>query len=120
MVVIEIPPNPNCDAVEMRLFHPVEAPRHVRRVRVEHAPGQPEWLEVTGWNTDGSSCAALAQPVDDSGDGLALLVHGGSAGLRLRRVGEPGPWRLGDAAQWGLPFLLTGDRDDIQCTEGAG
>ena len=114
MVVIEILPNPNCDPVEMRLFNSDAAPRPVRQVRLERVPGQPEWLDVTGWTADGSVCTALAQPVDDSGEGLAVLVYGGNAGLRLRRATESGPWRLDDAEQWGMPFLLTGDLADVQ------
>lgn len=119
MVVIEIPPNANCEPVEMRLFNSVAVPRPVRQIRLERTPGRPEWLDVTGWTVEGSSCAALAQTVDDSGEGLALLVYGGDAGLRLRRAGDAGPWRLEDSQQWGMPFVLTGDLSDVQFDEAA-
>ena len=109
MPVISIPANPNCPAVEMRLFHDLEPPRPVRQVRLERRPGRPEWCEVTGWTSGGASCPALLQKVDDSGEGVAWLLFGGDAGLRFRRRGNRGPWTLADPEQWGEPFLLMGD-----------
>lgn len=114
MVVIEIPPNSNCDAVEMRVFHDLEPPRPVSRVRVNRGDGVSEWYEVTGWTVDGQPAPALAQKVDDSGEGVITLIHGGSAGLRLRAVGHAGPWRWDDPQQWGLAFILMSDQADMR------
>ena len=109
MVTVEIPTNSNCEAADLRVFHDVEVAQPVRRICLEQTPGQAEWYEVTGWSVDGHPCPALARRVDDSGEGLALLVTGGDAGLRLRPAGAQGAWRLDDAQQWGLPFLLLAD-----------
>jgi len=114
MVTVEIPSNPNCAPVDLRVFHDVEPPRPVHRVCLERLPGQPEWCEVTGWTTAGMPCPALAQRVDDSGEGTALLVYGGDAGLRLRPAGSPSPWRLDDPQQWGEPFLVMADARDLR------
>ena len=65
MITLEIAPNPNCEPVDLRVFHDLEPPRQVHRVCVERLPGQPEWFEVTGWTTAGSPCPAFAQRVDD-------------------------------------------------------
>ncbi len=119
MVVVEIPPNPNCEPVEMRIFHPVDVPRSVRALHVAPDGGRAEWHEVTGWTADGAPCPALAQRVDDSGEGLAILIYGGSAGLRCRPLDSRQPWGLTDPRQWGLPFLLTADTGDIQFDEVA-
>lgn len=113
MVVIEIPPNANCETVEMRLFHDLGPPRPVSRVRLEREPGVSHWYEVTGWTVAGSAQPALAQRVDDSGEGVALLIYGGDAGLRLRPSGSQAPWQLGHPEQWGLPFILTSDAADV-------
>jgi len=108
MITVEIAPNPNCDPMDLRVFHDVEPPRPVHWVCLERVPGQSEWFEVTGWTAHGAPCPALAQRVDDSGEGTALLVCGGNAGLRFRPAGG-GPWRLEDPRQWGEPFRITTD-----------
>lgn len=114
MTVIEIPTNPNCAAVDMRVFHELEAPRPVGAVRLERELGRARWYAVTGWTTAGTPVAALAQKVDDSGDGIALLLRGGDAGLRLRPTEHQGPWQLGDPRQWGEPFLMLADANDVR------
>jgi hypothetical protein len=107
MVIIEIPLNRNCEPVDMRIFNDVEEPREVRRLVVAPPGREPAWYDVTGWTAEGGPCPALARRVDDSGEGLAVLVYGGSAGLRFRPAGSARPWTLDDPEQWGLPFLLT-------------
>ena len=114
MVAIEVPPNPNCATVDLRVFHDVEPPRRVHQLYLEHGSGEPAWYEVTGWTTDGRACPAFAQRVDDSGEGSAFLVYGGDAGLRFRPAASAQPWRLGEPEQWGEPFLLLGHVDAIQ------
>ena len=114
MVVIEIPPNPNCEPVDMRIFNDVEAPGRVRELYVAPSGGSPAWHEVTGWTAEGTPCPAFARRVDDSGEGLATLVYGGSGGLRFRPSGSRRPWALDDSQQWGLPFLLTADTQDLR------
>ena len=113
MVVVEISQNPNCEPVDLRVFHEVEPPRRVRRVCLEQTPGEPAWYEVTGWTTLGQPCPAVAQRVDDSGEGVALLLHGGDAGLRLRPEDSRTPWDVNDAQQWGVPFLLMADEAGV-------
>ena len=114
MFVVDIPANPNCEAVEMRVFNDLAAPVAVSRVRLERAPGAVAWCAVTGWTTQGSPCPALMRKVDDSGEGVALLISGGDAGLRLQQADCRAPWSLSDATQWGEPFLLLADVADLQ------
>ena len=125
MVVIEIPPNPNCEPVDLRVFHEVDASHPVYQLCLECArtdsdsqrageTGRPAWYEVTGWTASGSPCPARVQRVDDSGDGVAILVYGGNAGLRLRPAGSAGSWRLDDPQQWGVSYLILADANDIR------
>ena len=114
MVVIEIPPNPNCEPVDMRIFNDVEAPGRVRELYVAPPGGSPAWHEVTCWTAEGATCLALARRVDDSGEGLAVLIYGGTGGLRFRPAGSRQPWTLNDPAQWGRSFLLTTDTQDLR------
>ena len=114
MVVIEIDPNANCEPVDMRVFHDLSPAARVSHVRLEREPGCPAWFELTGWTADGAPCPALAQKVDDSGDGIALLVRGGDAGLRFRPEADTAAWSLEAAAQWGESFLLIADEHDLR------
>lgn len=113
MVLIEIPDNPNCDPVDTRVFHGVSPPRSITQVRLELVPGEPAWYDVTGWMPEGAPCPATAQKVDDSGEGIAWLVRGGDAGLRLKLAALPAAWDLRAPAQWGEPFLLLSTEEDV-------
>ena len=119
MVVVDIAPNPNCDPVDLRVFNDVEPPRRVAQVCLEYAPGHRAWFEVAGWAAEGAPVPAQARRVDDSGEGLAVLITGGTAGLRLRPAGSGGSWRLDDAGQRGEPFLLLADDGEIRYEESA-
>ena len=114
MFLLEISVNPNCEAVEQRVFHDLEPPRPVSRVRLEPpGGGVPQWCAITGWTVAGTPCPALARKVDDSGEGVVLLISGGDAGLRLQPADAPAPWRLDNSRQWGMPFLLIADAQDL-------
>ena len=117
MIIVDVPDNPNCSTVEMRVFHDVEPPRSIEQIRWERQPGHPAWFDVTGWTASSTTCPVLLQKVDDSGEGVAFLVYGGDAGIRLRPSGRNAPWRLEDAQQWGEPFLILTDLDDVRCGE---
>jgi len=122
MILIEIPDNPNCAAVELRIFHELEPAQRVSQVRLIHDGELPQWYDVTGWTASAQPCPAWLQKVDDSGDGVAFLLHGGEAGVRLRPAGTREPWSGTVLQQWGEPFLIVGDRADVraQASESAG
>ena len=55
----------------------------------------------------------MIRKVDDSGEGVALLIDGGDAGLRLKPAAHASPWRLDDPEQWGEPYLLLSGVNDV-------
>jgi hypothetical protein len=108
-VLLQIPENPNCDAMDAQVFQCRSAARAVTHVLCER-PGGMEWCAVTGVGEDGMPCAATACLVEDSGDGACYLLIGGEWGLRLKPAGITDGWDLANATQWGVPyFLLAGD-----------
>jgi hypothetical protein len=109
MIILEVDDNPNCSAMSLRVFHELEPPRPISHVRLEREPGAARWYQVTGWTMGAAPCPARLQKVDDSGEGVAFLVYGGDAGLRLQAADAAAPWSLESADQWGEPFLLLGD-----------
>ncbi|GEM_PF-1611233 len=119
MFVLDIAPNSNCEAVEMRIFNDLTPPVEVSRVRLEREHGTAAWYAITGWTAQGTPCPVLMRKVDDSGEGVALLIAGGDAGLRLQPADRHAPWNISDSAQWGAPFLLLADLQDLQLVDAA-
>ena len=112
-VFIQIPQNPNCEAVEGQVFQCQSAARIVTHVRRER-DGATGWRPITGLEDGGSTCPATACLVEDSGEGMCYLIVGGEWGLRLKRD-ETGTWDVGSAGQWGEPFLLLdGSGQDVR------
>jgi len=114
MILIEIPPNPNCIGVDTRVFHDLAPPQQVSQVRLERQAGRIQWYDIAGWTMAGTPCSVMIQKVDDSGEGVAFLIYGGEAGLRLKLPGHTTPWQLDDPAQWGEPFLLLSNLSDVR------
>ncbi|MFN7993262.1 MAG: hypothetical protein U0Q18_06660 [Bryobacteraceae bacterium] len=113
-VFLQIPENPNCDAVDGQVFACRTPPRRVSHVRLRRADAR-TWFDVTGLEADGAACPATACLVEDSGDGMCYLLVGGEWGLRLKMSG---PWDLADHTQWGEPYmLLGGDGQDLRFVE---
>jgi hypothetical protein len=112
-VFIQIPENPNCDAIDGQVFQCQSPSREVTHVRRERQ-GVTDWRPITGLEDGWGSCPATACLVEDSGEGMCYLIVGGEWGLRLKRQDEAGPWEPGDN-QWGEPFLLlAGDGQDVR------
>ena len=88
-----------------RVFDLLEDPRPVSKVVSANLTGEDVWCRVTGWDEEGP-CVAMAALAEDSGDGVILLVFGGSEGIRLMPDGDDSPWDLADGNQWGEPCLM--------------
>jgi hypothetical protein len=113
-VLIQIPENPNCDAVDGLVFQCRSGSRTVTHVLSERG-GAPEWCLVTGLEDGFVPTPATACLVEDSGDGMCYLVVGGEWGLRLRRPGSNETWDPAAAGQWGETYLLLGgDGKDLR------
>jgi len=91
-------------------FEPLSLARRVTSV-VYHAEDGIR-CRVTGFGPDGPE-PAVAQKVADSGAGASWLVRGGPWGLRLTPETEDGDWDLEAGSQWGEPFLLVADTEDM-------
>ncbi len=95
-----IDPNPNCPEGCDQRFQATSEPRLVHLIRYSSGADDAVECEVVGWASaaGGTPCAAHAVLVEDSGAGVATLVHGGDWGLRLTpRDGSP---------PFGQPYLL--------------
>ncbi len=107
LIEVEVTAGENSPLDLHRMFDLLEDPRQVSRVMAPNPLGEDVWCEVTGWDADGP-CPAMAAQSEDSGEGVVLLVYGGSEGVRLRPADAPGKWALNDATQWGEACLMLG------------
>ncbi len=116
IITVEIEPNQNCDYSPMQVFDASEKPWPVSRIKVQRPDGSDGWCRITGWSSEdgGTPIDRYCAKVGDSGSGFSFLIHGGYWGLRLLPDGLNHPWSLDDPAQWGEPYFLLGDLEDIQ------
>lgn len=115
MIIEEIEENPNCRPSDMMRYRETGPPQKVVQIRLYHESTEGKLYWVTGWTDqpEAPTLPARVQPVEDSGSGVAYLLQGGSCGLRFKPVGNNLPWSLDDPSQWGEPFLLLGDPQDL-------
>ena len=88
-----------------RMFDLLDNPRPISQVMAPAPNGADLWCDITGWNDNGP-CPAQAALSEDSGEGVLLLIYGGSHGLRLRPANSSPRWNLTDTRQWGEPCLM--------------
>jgi len=97
--------NPNCEAAE-RVFAEAGKARPVELAQVNNSSGEAVWCHVVGVDQDGKFTEAKAVLVEDSSEGTAWLIFGGSWGLRFRPATNAEDWSLESKDQWGAPFKV--------------
>ena len=104
-VEVDVEQGDNCDYSLNRVFSALDASIPVLRVETIGMHGELGLFDVTGWSVEGP-CPAYAVMVEDSGEGQALLIYGGTEGIRLRPLDSGESWDLEATEQWGEPCLL--------------
>ncbi len=103
---LEVRRNANCPTDINCIFSEAGETLRAYAVPVERE-GRDIWAQVVGWDAErGCAVPAWTTLVNDSADGHAVLIHGGTGGLRLQELESGRPWGLTCATQWGEPFLL--------------
>lgn len=88
-----------------RIFQTLRSPTQISRVLTTNPKGLDTMCDVIGWSPTGT-CPAWSALVDDSGEGVAMLIYGGEHGIRLKDINCQEPWDLESINQWGEPCLL--------------
>ena len=104
-IEIDVESGNNCEFSLTRLFSSTGNAVQIFRLETFGIDGQLSLHDVTGWSTEGP-CPAFSVMVEDSGEGVALLVYGGNDGIRLRSSESTESWKLDSQTQWGEPCLL--------------
>ena len=114
-IFLEVEENDNSEYMPLLVYEAHQRPVPISRVIIEE-PGRPRGVcSVTGWSSDGGGtpCPAMYAPVSDSGQAIAHLISGGNWGIRMRPEGSPADWDLASEDQWGEPYLVLTDEDDV-------
>ncbi|MBI4218700.1 MAG: hypothetical protein HY682_01055 [Chloroflexi bacterium] len=107
-IYVEVEDNPNCGYSPQQAFQVLGPPCQAPAVLIHEIGARPGPHVVVGWSSKdgGTPCPVTCVKVTDSGAGVSLLISGGDYGIRLRPAADHGPWDLGDARQWGEPYML--------------
>ncbi|MBI4388752.1 MAG: hypothetical protein HY580_01115 [Nitrospinae bacterium] len=103
---LEVEPNPNVEKSFSMAYRETSPPRAV--FCIKYGAGEEELpVQVTGWdNRTQSPCPAYARRIEESGDGIALLIYGGSGGIRMKPLEDESPWDPASPGQWGETHLV--------------
>ena len=113
-VFIDVEEGENCPDSLQLVFSALDGPRDVRQVRLYHESDLGALYDVVAWrNEDNAPSRALGAAVEDSGEGRAYLIYGGSGGLRFRPASSGAAWDLAALDQWGRSHLLLSNLEDI-------
>ena len=112
---VEVESNPNSAMSASQVFRNVTTPFRVAHVRIYEGEPGGQLCASTGWSSkdNGSPADVYAVRIEDSSEGEAFLIYGGDWGVRLRPAGSDAAWSHDDAAQWGEPYLVLADAEDI-------
>jgi len=115
----EVEENPNYNGSVSMRFKTLGPERKIHQVRISDRDANGQLCSITGWcdDPDHPGCPAYAQPVEESGQGIAYLIYGGNWGIRLKPVSLNEEWDLSSPNQWGEAFLLIGDPRAIVFTD---
>ena len=109
LMEIEVYESANCPLSMARGFDCMDTASIVTKVMAPNSMGDEQMCDVTGWSSAGP-CPAYSVLVEDSGEGVVMLIYGGDEGIRLKPVVVKEEWLLGSPSQWGEPCLLL-DKD---------
>ena len=104
-VDVDVTQSANCPLSVTRVFDALEAPIQVSRVIASDPEDNDHLCDVTGWSSSGP-CRASAALVEDSGEGIVMLIYGGDEGIRLKPADCQEGWDLTSPRQWGEACLL--------------
>lgn len=113
---LEVESSENFESSLFLRFKDVGPAKPLLQVKLYDRSPRGEWCDVVGWTDDEIQphCSALAQPVEDSGAGIAYLIFGGNCGIRMKFAKIKEPWSLESSSQWGESHLLLADLSDIK------
>lgn len=112
LIEIEVNESRNSCLGFTRMFSTLGPSKKISRVRTVTPDGVEGLYDVVGWSSVGA-VQAYSVKVEDSGEGIAMLVYGGDEGIRFKRADSDTSWDLGDPGQWGEPMILIDENSEM-------
>jgi hypothetical protein len=105
-VFVEVDSNSNTDQSFNMIFRDISPARELYCIKYP-VNGEEQPVQVTGWDAESNTpCPAYACKVEESGDGVALLIYGGSGGVRMKLLEDEIKWDPESSKQWGDTHLV--------------
>ena len=103
---LEIEPNPNVERSFDMVYREISPARELYCIKY-NINGEDQPVQIIGWNAETNSpCPAYACKVEESGDGVALLIFGGTGGIRMKLLENENQWDTQSSQQWGDTHLV--------------
>ena len=105
-MLLDVEPCANTENGISTIYHEASPPREVYCIK--YLLGEEEKpMQVTGWDGESNTpCPAYACKIEESGDGIALLIYGGSGGIRMKELEDESNLDCQSATQWVQTHLL--------------
>ena len=103
---IDIEANENIHENFSMLYRGISESREIYCIKY-NIEGKESPVQVIGWDSETRSpCAAYACEIEESGDGVATLIYGGTGGIRIKPLEDETDWELGAPKQKGITHLV--------------
>lgn len=103
---IDIEANENIHENFSMLYSDISKSREIYCIKY-NIEGKESPVQVIGWDRETRSpCAAYACEIEESGDGIAILIYGGTGGIRIKPLEDETDWELGALKQKGITHLV--------------
>lgn len=112
---VDVESNPNSPMSANQVFRNMDTPFRIAQVRIYEGEPEGQLCAITGWSSKdgGTPVDSYAVRIEDSSQGEAFLIYGGDWGIRLRPAEEDAAWSPDNGSQWGEPYLVLADAEDI-------
>ena len=103
---LEVEPCSNCQESVSKIYHVISKSRPIGSIQYERG-GKEIPVSITGWDAKTETpCLAYACQIEESGDGVALLIFGGNGGIRMKPIDDNAEWDVNNSNQWSESHLV--------------
>ena len=104
---LEVEPCSNCDESIGRVYNVISESKQISSILQYEKDGKEIDVAVTGWDGETETpCPAFASRIEESGDGVALLIFGGNGGIRMKPIKDKSSWDVNNLNQWSESHLV--------------
>ena len=103
---VDVEANDNINENFSMLYRDISESREVYCIKYNMG-GDDSPVQIKGWDKETNSpCGAYACQVEESGDGVAILIYGGSGGIRIKLLEDETEWKVEEPNQKGETHLV--------------